>query len=150
MSSRFVRLGAVMGSAACVVGFAASPALAAHAVEPAMCSNGQTYIVRTLVNHSSANGGWGVGVILEGGSGVGIPTVTDAAVVDNTIGQTLFTLAGAKGGGNANHNQSTVMCTITDDGTVGDFVAPGTPLPPGASLSDSATLTLIATVVLRP
>jgi hypothetical protein len=137
---------AACGSLAC----AASPALAAHDVEPVTCSNGQTYMVRTLVNHSNMNGGWGVGVILDGGSGVGIPTVTDAAVLDNTIGQTLFTLSGAKGGGNSNHNQDTVTCTITYDGTVADFVAPGTELPPGASFADSATLTLNVTVVLKP
>jgi hypothetical protein len=134
-----------------VLAFAAAPASAKHAEQTVVCGQ-NTYVVRTVQSNSSQNGGWGSAVILEGGSGVGTPTSFSLSLVDNSLEgtPTLFTFSSTKGGGNANHNQVMTSCTVTTTGTVADFVPPGTQLPDGASLSDSATETIDVTVVIKP
>ena len=124
----------------------AGPAHAAQSAMPITC-DGQQLTVRVNTNHSSQNGGWGVGQVVAGGTGHLVPTVISGSLVDNAINQTLFTFEQAKGGGNANHNQSTVACTASQTGVLGDFLDPGDTPPPGTSVSDPVTFTLMVTAV---
>ena len=126
----------------------AGPAHAAQSTMPVACNNGEQLTVRVNTNHSSENGGWGVGQVVAGGTGHLVPTEFSGSLVDNVIHQTLFTFDQAKGGGNANHNQPTVTCTTSDDtGTLGDFLNPGDTLPPGTSVTDPVTFTLTVIAV---
>jgi len=126
----------------------AGPAHAAQSTVPVACSNGEQLTVRVNTNHSSQNGGWGVGQVVADGTGHLVPTEISGSLVDNVIHQTLFTFDQAKGGGHANHNQPTVKCTTSDDtGTLGDFLNPGDTLPPGTSPTDPVTFTLTVTAV---
>ena len=124
----------------------AGPAHAAQTTLSITCG-GQPLTVRVNTNNSSEHGGWGVGQIVAGGTGHLVPTAFSGSLVDNAINQTLFTFAQAKGGGNANHNQPTVTCTASQTGVLGDFLNPGDTPPPGTSVSDPVTLTLIVTAV---
>ena len=56
-----------------------------------------------------------------------------------------------KGNGNANQNTTGThtTCSQTATGTVGDFLNPGEPVPPGMSADDPAAATFTATVVLK-
>ncbi len=126
----------------------AGPAHAAQSTVPVACSNGEQLTVRVNTNHSSQNGGWGVGQVVADGTGHLVPTEISGSLVDNVIHQTLFTFDQAKGGGHANHNQPTVKCTTSDDtGTLGDFLNPGDTLPPGTSPTDPVTFTLTVIAV---
>ena len=125
----------------------AGPAHAAQTTIPVACNNGEQLTVRVNTNHSSENGGWGVGQIVAGGTGHLVPTAFSGSLVDNAINQTLFTFDQAKGGGNANHNQPTITCTASQTGVLGDFLNPGDTPPPGTSVSDPVTFTLIVTAV---
>lgn len=98
-------------------------------------------------SHSSANGGWAVAQIVDGGTGHLVPTAFSNVLHDDTTNQTLFTFDRAKGGGNANHNQPTVTCTLSETGILGDFLNPGDTPPPGTSVSDLVTFTLTVTAV---
>ena len=125
---------------------------AAQTTLPLTC-DGQQLSVRVNTSNSSPNGGWSVGQIVDGGTGHGIPTKISGTIVDNKDSnnpQTLFTFEQAKGRGNANHNQPTVKCTTSESGALGKFIDPGTPLPPGVSVSDPATFTVTVTVVRQP
>jgi hypothetical protein len=124
----------------------AGPASAAQTTLPVTC-DGQQLTVRVNTNHSSEHGGWGAGQVVAGGTGHLVPTAISGSLVDNAINQTLFTFEQAKGGGNANHNQSTVTCTASQTGVLGDFLNPGETPPPGTSVSDPVTFTLMVTVV---
>jgi hypothetical protein len=124
----------------------AGPAHAAQSTMPLTC-DGQQLTVRVNTNHSSENGGWGVGQIVAGGTGHLVPTAFSGSLVDNAINQTLFTFAQAKDGGNANHNQPTVTCTQSETGVLGDFLNPGDTPPPGTSVTDPVTFTLTVTAV---
>jgi hypothetical protein len=124
----------------------AGPAHAAQTTMPLTCA-GQQLTVRVNTNHSSQNGGWGVGQVVAGGTGHLVPTAFSGSLVDNAIHQTLFTFAQAKGGGNANRNQPTITCTQSETGVLGDFLNPGDTPPPGTSVSDPVTFTLIVTAV---
>ena len=103
--------------------------------------------MRVNTSHSSANGGWAVAQIVDGGAGHLVPTAFSNVLHDDTTNQTLFTFDRAKGGGNANHNQPTVTCTLSETGILGDFLNPGDTPPPGTSVSDSVTFTLTVTAV---
>src|SRR5215468_4501067 len=103
---------------------------------PITC-DGQQLAVRVNTSHSSANGGWAVAQIVDGGTGHLVPAAFSNSLHDDTANQTLFTVDRAKGGGNANHNQPTVTCTLSETGTLGDFLNPGDTPPPGTSVSDS-------------
>ena len=124
----------------------AGPAHAAQSTMPLTCG-GQQLTVRVNSNHSSANGGWGVGQVVAGGTGHLVTTEVNASLFDDAVHQTLFTFAQAKGGGNANHNQPTVTCTQSETGVLGDFLNPGDTPPPGTSVSDPVTFTLTVTAV---
>ncbi len=125
----------------------AGPAHAAQTTLPITC-DGQQLTVRVNTNHSSQNGGWGVGQVVAGGTGHLVPTSFSGSLVDDAIHQTLFSFEQAKGGGNANHNQSTVTCTQSQAGVLGDFLDAGDTPPPGTSVSDPVTFTL--TVIAVP
>jgi hypothetical protein len=116
---------------------------------PLTC-DGQQFTVRVNSSNSSPNGGWSVGQIVDGGTGHGIPTKISGTVVDIDHPETQFTFEQLKGGGNANHNQPTVTCATSLSGALGDFIDPGTPLPPGISVSDPAMFIITVTAVPRP
>ena len=125
---------------------------AAQFTLPLSC-DGQQLTVRVNTSNAGPNGGWSVGQIVEGGTGHGIPTKFFTTIVDNKDSDnplTLFTFERVKGGGNANHNQPKVTCSTSESGALEKFVEPGTPLPPGISVSDPATFTLTVTVVRQP
>jgi hypothetical protein len=91
--------------------------------------------------------GSGVGQVVAGGTGHLVPTEISGSLVDSAVNRTLFTFDQAKGGGNANHNQPTVTCTASQTGVLGDFLNPGDTPPPGTSVSDPVTFTLMVTAV---
>ena len=124
----------------------AAPAQAAQSLLPLTCG-GQQFTVRVPASNSSPNGGWGAGQIVVGGTGHGVPTAFSGALVDNAVGQTLFTFEQAKGGGKANHNQTAINCTTSETGVLEDYLEPGETPPPGTSVSDPVTFTLMVTVV---
>jgi hypothetical protein len=124
----------------------ATPAHAAQSMLPLMC-DGQQFTVRVPTSNSSPKGGWAVGQIVVGGTGHGVPTAASGSLVDNAIDKTLFTFEQAKGGGKANHNQSTINCTSSETGVLEDFLEPGETPPPGTSVSDPVTFTLMVTIV---
>jgi hypothetical protein len=127
----------------------AGPAYAAQSTLPLAC-DGQQLTVRVNTNHSSQNGGWGVGQVVAGGTGHLVPTSFSGTLFDEAIDQTLFSFEQAKGGGNANHNQPAVTCTESETGVLGDFLDPGDTPPPGTSLTDPVTFTLTVTAVPHP
>lgn len=119
----------------------------------ALTCDKQELTVRVNASNSGPNGGWSVGQIVDGGTGHGIPVKFTNTIVDNKDSDnpvTLFTFERVKGGGNANHNQPKVTCSTSETGDLGDFIEPGTPLPPDISVSDPATFTLTVTVVRQP
>jgi hypothetical protein len=118
-------LAAVALAAGAGVAALAGPAHAAQATLPITC-DGQQLAVRVNTSHSSANGGWAVAQIVDGGTGHLVPTAFSNSRHDDTTNQTLFTFDRAKGGGNANHNQPTLTCTLSETGTLGDFPSPAT------------------------
>ena len=139
-------LAAVTLAAGAGVAALAGPAHAAQTTLPITC-DGQQLAVRVNTSHSSANGGWAVAQIVDGGTGHLVPAAFSNSLHDDTTNQTLFTFDRAKGGGNANHNQPTVTCTLSETGTLGDFLNPGDTPPPGTSVSDSVTFTLSVTAI---
>jgi len=139
-------LAAVTLAAGAGVAALAGPAHAAQTTLPITC-DGQQLAVRVNTSHSSANGGWAVAQIVDGGTGHLVPAAFSNSLHDDTANQTLFTVDRAKGGGNANHNQPTVTCTLSETGTLGDFLNPGDTPPPGTSVSDSVTFTLSVTAI---
>jgi hypothetical protein len=125
----------------------AAPAHAAQSELPLTCG-GEQFTVRVPNSNSGPNGGWGAGQIVAGGTGHGVPTASSGSLVDNAIDKTLFTFAQTKGaGGKANHNQSTINCTMSETGVLEDYLEPGETPPPGTSLTDPVTFTLMVTVV---
>ncbi len=124
----------------------AGPAHAAQSTLPITCDR-QQLTVRVNTNHSSQNGGWGVGQVVPGGTGHLVPTEISGSLVDNAVNQTLFTFDQAKGGGNANHNQPTVTCTASQTGVLRDFLNPGDTPPPGTTPNDPVTFNLTVTAV---
>ena len=139
-------LAAVTLAAGAGVAVLAGPGHAAQTTLPITC-DGQQLAVRVNTSHSSANGGWAVAQIVDGGTGHLVPAAFSNSLHDDTANQTLFTVDRAKGGGNANHNQPTVTCTLSETGTLGDFLNPGDTPPPGTSVSDSVTFTLSVTAI---
>ena len=139
-------LAAVTLAAGAGVAALAAPANAAQSTMPLTC-DGQQLTVRVNTNHSSQNGGWGVGQVVAGGTGHLVPTEISGSLVDNTVHQTLFTFDQVKGGGNANHNQPTVTCMASQTGVLGDFLGPRDTPPPGTMASDSVTFNITVTAV---
>lgn len=127
----------------------AVPASAATDEQTFTC-DGQQFVIRTNNNHSSDMGGWSAAKIVDGGSGGYIPTSFTFSAVDLTTGQQLVDGSTPKGNGNANQNQSTVTCTESFSGTLADLLDPGEAPPPGAALTDLATMTFTVTAVHHP
>ena len=139
-------LAAVTLAAGAGVAAVAGTAHAAQTTLPITC-DGQQLAVRVNTSHSSANGGWAVAQIVDGGTGHLVPTAFSNSLHDDTTNQTLVTFDRVKGGGNANHNQPTVTCTLSETGPLGDFLNPGDTPPPGTSVSGSVTFTLPVTAI---
>jgi hypothetical protein len=111
------------------------------------CGNGQELTVLTNVNNSSDMGGWEAVKVVSGGSGRLIPTSFEFSAYDDTIQTPIFDGTELKGGGHGLHNQTTVTCSDSEHATLGDLLAPGDEIPPGASLSDQVTFTITAIAV---
>ena len=139
-------LAAITIAAGAGVAAFATPAHAAQFPLPLTCDE-QKLTVRVPTSNSSPNGGWAVGQIIAGGTGHGVPTAFSGSLVDNAVHQTLFTFEQAKGGGMANHNQSSISCTTSETGVLGDYLEPGETPPPGTSVNDPVTFTVMVTVV---
>ena len=139
-------LAAVALAAGAGVAALAGPAHAAQTTLPITC-DGQQLAVRVNTSHGSANGGWAVAQIADGGTGHLVPAAFSNSLHDDTANQTLVTFDRAKGGGNADHNQPAVTCTLSQTGTLGDFLNPGDTPPPGTSVSDAVTFTLSVTAI---
>lgn len=140
------------GTAAAAATAFAAPASASIQTQQFTCDGGQVITVAVADNHSSDMGGWGVGTIVDGGSGRLIPTSFSMGAYDVTQGQDLFAADGPqKGGGNANHMQSQVTCTQSTSGTLADLLAeqgpPPFPLPEWAKDSDTIVVTFTVTAV---
>ena len=139
-------LAAVTLAAGAGVAALAGPAHAAQTTLPITC-DGQQLAVRVNTSHSGANGGWAVAQIAGGGTGHLVPAAFSNSLHDDTANQTLVTFDRAKGGGNADHNQPAVTCTLSQTGTLGDFLNPGDTPPPGTSGSGSVRFTLSVTAI---
>lgn len=151
--SRAVGLVGAAGLLAASGGLLAAPAFAASSTGDYVCDNGSTLTVMTHDNHASDKGGWGAGTVVDGGSGKVLPTSFSIAAHDDTAGQYLFQAETAKGGGNANHNQSQITCWQSTTATLGDLLAQEGPPPGGlpdwAQLTDTVTMTFTVTAVPR-
>lgn len=142
--SVFISAAAVAGTAGALL--VAPIAQAAPQLQQLTC-DGHQVTLRTSDNHSSDMGGWSAAKVVAGGSGTLIPTTFHFSAYDDTIGRSIFDGVQIKGAGHANHRQSTVTCTQVESATLGDLLEPGDELPPGASLDDEVTITLVATAV---
>jgi hypothetical protein len=140
-------LAAVTLAAGAGVAAVAGPAHAAQTTLPITCDR-QQLAVRVNTGHSSANGGWAVAQI-AGGAGHLVPAAFRNSLHDDTANQMLVTVDRAKGGGNADHNQPAVTCTLSQTGTLGDVLNPGDTPPPGTSVRDSVRFTLSVTAIRR-
>ncbi len=149
MRSKSVRYGAVIAAFASCVGVAAltAPAASAAQTEQVITCDGQQLTVRSNENNSSEHGGWSAAKIVSGGTGHAVPIEFAGSLYDSTIQQTVFSFDEVKGGGNGNHNQSTITCNQSQDGTLGDFLDPGDVPPPGTSADDAVTFSIDITVV---
>jgi hypothetical protein len=128
---------------------AAQPASAAQSTQPFLC-DGQQLTLRTNNNNSSDHGGWGAGIVVDGGTGHLIPTAFSGSLYDVTTDTIVFDFNQVKGGGHANANQQTISCSAEFGSTLGDFAGPGNPLPPGTSASDVVVFTIDVTAVRKP
>ena len=148
VSRKAVVLGAVAGLGAAGMLALAGPASAAQTSMSFDCAGVGPVTVRVNTNHSSDNGGWGAAQVSTGGHG--IPVAFAFTLTDIATGATQgFTQP--KGSGNANQNTTGThtTCSQTQTGTVGDFLNPGEPVPPGMSVDDPATGTFTVTVVFK-
>jgi hypothetical protein len=84
------------------------------------------------------------------GDGHLIPVDFQFSAFDVTTNTPLFDSGlVSKGSGNGNHNQSTIFCSETETATLADFLDPGEPVPPGATLSDIVTFTIDVNAILK-
>lgn len=147
------RIGGLLAVGAAVVtatvGLGSATATAAQGEQQLSC-DGTTITVRTNDNHSSDKGGWSAAVVVDGGSGILVPTSFAFSAYDETTQSPLFSYVQEKGGGNANHNQDAVSCTQTMQGTLADLLEPGDTPPPGVALTDVVTATFTVTAVPHP
>ena len=143
-----VRVGLGVTAAAVLTVTGMGSASAAQSYIPLECSDGSSIVVRVPESHSSDNGGWSVGRVVDGGSGHLIPTSFMFTLYDVTTESTVFSDQQAKGGGHANHRQASVTCSNTDSGSAGDLF--GSDLPPGVSAGDTVTVTISVEAVAKP
>lgn len=108
---------------------------------------GDLQILTPVANGADQN--WGSARVV--GDGHLTPVAFEFSAFDNTVGLPLFDSGLiTKGGGNANHNQSTTTCTQEQTGTLADFLQPGDQVPPPPfALTDSVTFTVWASVVTK-
>lgn len=152
--SRAVALVGAAGVLAASGAMVAAPAFAATETLVVTCSDGSTLTILVHDNHASQHGGWGVGAVVDGGSGKIIPTSFSTAAYDDTAGQYLFqSETTAKGGGQGNHNQAQVSCTQSMSDTIDNLIAqegpPNGGLPDWAKGSDTVTMTFTVTGVAK-
>ena len=84
------------------------------------------------------------------GDGHLIPVSFRFSAVDVTANMPLFDSGLIeKGKGNGNHDQPTIACMETETGTLADFLEPGDEVPPGASLTDEVTFTILANAIVK-
>jgi hypothetical protein len=148
VSRKALVLGAVASLGTAGVLALAGPASAAQTIMSFDCAGVGPVTIRVNTNHSSDNGGWGAAQVSTGGHG--IPVAFSFTLTDTATGATQG-ITQPKGSGNANQNTTGThtTCSQTATGTVGDFLNPGEPVPPGMSVDDPATATFAATVVLK-
>jgi membrane-bound inhibitor of C-type lysozyme len=148
MSENRNKIGAAIAGLVLLGGglIAAQPASAAQSTQTFLCGE-QPLTVRTNNNNSSEHGGWGAGIVVDGGSGHLIPTAFSGSLYDVTTGTTVFDFNSAKADGKANPNQQTITCSATQLSTLGEFAGPGNPLPPGTSATDAVVFTVSVTAV---
>jgi len=149
MKATRLLLAAASGTTLALGGMVGSPALAAQQLQPLEC-DGHQITVRVNQDNSSDHGGWSAGVVIDGGSGVLVPTSFSGSAYDETAGQEIFSFQQFKGNGNGNHNQQTISCSDTTVGTLGSMLDPGEELPPGMSVDDVVDFTINVTAVVQP
>lgn len=149
MKTTTLLFAAASGTMLALSGLVAGPTLAAQQPQPLQC-DGHQITVRVNQNNGGENGGWSAGVLIDGGSGVLVPTSFSGSLYDETTGQEVFSFEQLKGNGNGNHNQQTISCSDTTVATLGDFLEPGDELPPGTSVDDVVDFTIGVTAVARP
>lgn len=85
------------------------------------------------------------------GGGILIPVSFQFSAVNVTRNSTIFDSGLiAKGSGNGNRNQTTTACSLTDTGTLADFLEPGETVPPGSALTDTVTFTIAVNAIVKP
>lgn len=132
--------------------FLGGPAFAATETQTMTCDNGSTITIAVPVTHSSDNGGWGVGKIIDGGSGKLIPTSFTVLANDDTVGRPLLgPEVIQKGRGHANHRQKQITCVQKETDTLENLIAENGDLPGGvpdwAKPTDSVTFSVTLTAV---
>lgn len=116
--------------------------------QPLSCGGlGDLQILTPPANGADQN--WGSARVV--GDGHLTPVAFRFSAFDNTVGAPLFDSGlVTKAGGNANHNQSTTICTQEQTGTLADFLEPGDEVPPPPfALTDSVTFTVWASAVAK-
>lgn len=148
--SRVARVLVATGLVAGAAGFAAAPSFAANTADMTFDCNGQPIVIR--VHESHAEQSWGVGFVVDGGSGHLIPTSFTMSAYDSTQDAYLFDPETvAKGSGNANHNQDQISCSQSFSATLADLLAEQGPPPGGlpdwAQPTDTVVTTFTVTAV---
>jgi hypothetical protein len=91
---------------------------------------------------------WGAARIVGGGTL--IPTNFTFTAYDDTVDLLLFSGVSPKGSGNANQNQDTTTCVESQTTTLDQIWPPDAPLPDGAALSDTVTLSFGVNAIVKP
>jgi hypothetical protein len=91
---------------------------------------------------------WGAARIVGGGTL--IPTSFTFTAYDDTVDLLLFSGVSPKGSGNANQNQDTTTCVESQTTTLDQIWPPDAPLPDGAALSDTVTLSFSVNAIVKP
>jgi hypothetical protein len=91
---------------------------------------------------------WGAARIV--GGGILIPTSFTFTAYDDTVDLLLFSGVSPKGSGNANQNQDTTTCVESQTTTLDQIWPPDAPLPDGAALSDTVTLSFSVNAIVKP
>lgn len=147
MRRRAIGLALATGCAGAVL-VAPVAASAKQSTQDLSC-DGMTVTIRSNNNNSSQNGGWG-SVQIVSGSGHLTPVSFSGNLYDVTTGQTLFQFTSDKGNGHPGSNQQLISCSQQQTGALGDVLQPGDQVPPGASLTDTVTMTFTALAYQRP
>jgi len=146
----FMRGLIVAVAAGAVALFAVSSGVAAPPQPQTLTCQGGLGPIQILVGPANgADQSFGAARIVGGGHL--IPVSFEFSAYDVTADMPLFDSGLImKGNGNGNHNQSTVLCMSTETATLADFLQPGDTVPPGASLTDVVTFTIVANAIPKP